>query len=376
MFKKAVKVLHLSKLFKVVDLNQIIDTMYDVSKEETDFSIEVSHMLEFNKNNFDFQYVGCPKVYVELCTKNIIVMDYISGIEINKVDELRKANYNLSSLAEVLSENYVKQALEDGFFHADPHPDNILINSSGIVFIDFGMMGRLSKYSRDNLKKCVRGIILRDYGEVTRTLVDLSAKLADVDYKKLEYDITVILDEFADSKLENISIAKFIQSMFYMLRNNNLLLDKDVTLLIRGIGIIEASIQGLNPELSLIKVLMLSEEYNITNMNVDKITDISKNIIKKAKDVASIPTELSEILKSINSGDIKFKVEMSDSTRQVDKLENLVHELILGFLVGCLIIAIVVVNNSQIELLLATLTTIFASWLIIKMIYDFWHKGY
>ena len=111
-----------------------------------------------------------------------------SGIEINKVDELRKANYNLSSLAEVLSENYVKQALEDGFFHADPHPDNILINSSGIVFIDFGMMGRLSKYSRDNLKKCVRGIILRDYGEVTRTLVDLSAKLADVDYKKLEYD--------------------------------------------------------------------------------------------------------------------------------------------------------------------------------------------
>ena len=190
-------------------------------------------------------------------------MEYIDGDKINNISELSEKGYNLSDIAKKLSENYIKQALDDGFFHADPHPDNILISNGKIVFIDLGMMGTLTNKSKNVLKKCIKDIIFKDYYEVSRDLILMSTQNGEVDYVKLRKDITNILEEFGTVNLDNIDTSKFISKMFKMLKDNNLILDRDITMLIRGIGIIEAVLEELDPKINLISVLSNRKEFYI-----------------------------------------------------------------------------------------------------------------
>ena len=121
-------------------------------------------------------------------------------------------------------------------------------------------MGHLTEKNKQLLKKCIKAIIFRDYKEVSRILVNMSTKLDEINYDILSDDVANILEEFGDLELDSISTSKFISDMFSMLRRNHLVLDKDVTMLIRGIGIIEPVLQALNPRISLFKVLIRSEE--------------------------------------------------------------------------------------------------------------------
>ena len=377
LFKKAVNLLHLNRIIKVMDLNEVLDQIYETTKEETNFKIETSHMLKFYKLHKDNKTIKCPKVYEKLCYDNIIVMEYIQGIKINEIELLQNQKYKLDVMANILSDNYIKQAITYGFFHADPHPDNIIVSGSKIVYIDFGMMGKITDKNKELLRKCIKGIIFKDYREVSRILVNMSTKLDEIDYETLTNDVSNILEEFGDLELESISTSKFISDMFVMLRKNHLVLDKDVTMLIRGIGIIEPVLKALNPKISLFKVLIRSEEGKIDDIfDPDKIKRKSKEILKNAYDIASIPNEVASFLKSINNGENKFKIEMSDSTKHVDKLENLVHELILGFVDGCLIIATVLTQDALLKNIFFVSVIIITLWLIIKMIIDIIHRGY
>ena len=377
LFKKAVNLLHLNRIIKVMDLNEVLDQIYETTKEETNFLIETSHLIKFSNLHKSSKTVKCPYVYENLCSDNIIVMDYIDGIKINDIELLKSRKYKLDAIANLLSDNYIKQAITNGFFHADPHPDNIMISGPNIIYIDFGMMGRLTDKNKQLLKKCIKAIVFKDYKEVSRILVNMSTKLDEIDYEILSDDVAKILDEFGDLELESISTSKFISDMFGMLRRNHLVLDKDVTMLIRGIGIIEPVLQNLNPKISLFKVLINSEEGKFNDLlDPEKVKKKSKEVLKTAYDIASIPNETASLLKSINNGETKFKVEMSDSTKHVDKLENLVHELILGFIDGCLIIATVLTVDKTLKSIFFVSVIIITVWLLIKMIMDIFHRGY
>lgn len=377
LLKKAVNILHLNQFFKVMDLNDVIDQLSETTMEELNFIIEVNHLIEFKNFNISCDYVDCPNVYKDLCTNNVIVMSYIDGISINDIESLKNKEYDLRKIAELLSDNFIKQALTDGFFHADPHPNNILVCDDKIEYIDLGMVGRLSEKNKQALRECIKAIILEDYKEVSRIIVSMSTKLDDVNYLNLENDVSRILKNYSGTNLEKINIIDFISEVFSMLRDNKLVLDKDVTLLIRGIGIIEAVLEDLDPKINLLKVLISSEKYNIENfINKDAIKDVGKKIVKNVNNAIDLPSELSTFLKTVNNQEAKFKIELSDSHKQIDKIEDLVHEIILGFIDGCLIIASVLVNDSVIKSIFIFFIVIVSLWLVIKMIIDAVHKGY
>lgn len=375
LFKKAISTLHLDKLIKIINLNDCLDQLLQTTKEETNFLTETNHLIQFRNNHYE--HVRCPYVYKRLCTDDVIVMEYINGIKINDIKSLKENHYNLTAIANLLCKNYIDQALETGLFHADPHPDNIFIENDDIVYIDLGMMGRLTEKNKNNLKKCLKAISLKDYKEVSRILINMSTPLDEIDYINLENDVTNILEEYTNLDLEKINLAKFSTNMFKMLKNNHLKLDENITMLIRGIIVIESVIKQLDSSISLLKVILLSQSYSLANLlNIDTIKEKGGQIIKNINNLTELPTELTTLLKSLNKGENKIKVELNNSSKQVDKLENLVHELILGFLDGCLIIASVLVQNTGMKSIFTFLTIIITTILIIKMLHDTIHRGY
>ena len=119
LLKKAISLLHLNSIVKVTDLNAVIDEIYNVAKEEMNFELEARHLEEFRENNIDIAYVTVPKVYKNYVTKRVLVMEYIDGVSLNHKDKLIEQGYDLKEIGLKLSNNYIKQALDDGFFHAD-----------------------------------------------------------------------------------------------------------------------------------------------------------------------------------------------------------------------------------------------------------------
>ena len=108
---------------------------------------------EFRENNKELVYLKPLKVFNKYSTNNILVMEYIDGFNISDTEELKKAGYDMDEIAEKLAHNYLKQAIDDGFYHADPHSDNIKVVEGKIAYLDFGMMGRLSKRNRKFINK-------------------------------------------------------------------------------------------------------------------------------------------------------------------------------------------------------------------------------
>jgi ubiquinone biosynthesis protein len=158
LMKKAIKVLHLNKIIKIIDLNKALDEMLSSAYEESNFNIEKDHLIKFKKLN-DNNYVTSPKVYSNISTNKVLVMEYVKGVSLDEKDALIKEGCNLENLSYILSDNYIKQALDDGFFHADPHPDNIMVRDNKIVFIDLGMMGTLKEKNKKLLNDAIEKII-------------------------------------------------------------------------------------------------------------------------------------------------------------------------------------------------------------------------
>lgn len=378
LIKKAIGLLHLNSIIKIMNLKDAIDEIYAVAKEEMDFEIEAKHLEEFKENNCDIVYVSVPNVYSNLVTKKVLVMEYIEGINLNEKDLLIKSGYDIEEIGLKLANNYIKQALDDGFFHADPHPDNILIREGKIVFLDLGMMGRISSRNRGLLKSAMKAIVKNDIAELEHILLSVSTTTESINHTKLRAEIQKVLDKNANEDIKNIDIIEFTNSVSIVLKNNNIKLDKNITLLMRGICVIEGTLEAISPNINLLMVFnnKIKEESLNEVFSKEMLLNTGKNFINGANSLSVLPNELLNFIKDINRGETKFDIEMANSDKQVDKLEKMLHQLVIGLLDAALLLGATMVNNAILKWVYVALAFIFTTWLFIRMAIDHFHKGY
>ncbi|MDD3411317.1 MAG: AarF/UbiB family protein, partial [Eubacteriales bacterium] len=127
LLRKATGLMKLTGTGETIDLNMVLDEMWVVSQEEMNFITEAKNGEEFARLNADVTYVACPKVYRELSSQQVLVMECIDGYAITDRDALTAQGYDMKEIGEKLCVNYMKQILDDGFFHADPHPGNLRV---------------------------------------------------------------------------------------------------------------------------------------------------------------------------------------------------------------------------------------------------------
>ena len=325
LLKKIIDLLKIDKIFdSVFNFNDIIDEMFETAKEEMNFLIEASHTEEFYEKNKDILYIRSPKVYREYTTSKSLVMEYMSGIRINDFITLEKYGYDRDEIGKKLAANYIKQALDDGYFHADPHTENLKIKDGKIVYLDFGMMGRLSKRDRELLSKCIIAILKDDVTEVSHILLAFGKTRGQIDHMVLKNDIKRVIEKNKSQDIAQIDIKDFMNDFLAMLSNNHISLPKDVTMLMRGIIVLEGVLRVVSPKINLMQILG-------THIKPKNIFDEEKvkNFLHKAgqsgTDLVYLPNEMLSFLKGVNSGELRFNIELNDSKHQMRNLEQLVH---------------------------------------------------
>jgi ubiquinone biosynthesis protein len=290
-------------------------------------------------------------------------MEYIDGYKIADVNNLKTAGYDLNEIGIKLANNYIKQALDDGFYHADPHASNIKILDGKIVYLDFGMMGRLSLTSQQNLKKMIFYILTNNYKEIAKIISLMNVNDNKTDYMSLVSDIKNVLEKNKTSEIATINIKAFINDMYKMLKDNAIILPKDITMLGRGILVIAGLLESIAPDLSLALVFQNYFKSNLDKyINPHDLKKIAFNAALNTESLVSIPSELLSTLKGINNNELRFNVELFNSNKLTDSISTIAHQIIIALIDSALIIGMgIIASNNK------TLPNIFYIYLIISL---------
>lgn len=341
----------IGNLKDVVDLDMVLDEMWKVAQEEMDFLQEASNIEEFTRNNTGIAYIRVPKLYREFTTQRVLVMEYVDGFAINEAAHLKAAGYDLNEIGGKLVNNYIKQVMDDGFFHADPHPGNVKVADGKIVWIDMGMMGRLTDHDRKCMVRGVQGIAVNDVAIVEGALLDLCDLDEKPDSGKLYRDLRELLSRYTKSSMGNINVAEFFEEILDVMKSNHMRLPHGVSMLARGLTHMEGVLAEISPDINMIEIASgrMRENY-ISHFNLkDELKRNGKQLYRSLYKTTEIPPLIKSALEEYLRGQARVNLELDATPELTALLRKLIRNLVMGMWVAGLLIGSSIICTTDME---------------------------
>ena len=223
---------------------------------ELDFTVEARSADRMRENLRHLDWLVVPRIYWEWTCEDLNVQEFIRGIPAKSVEEIDRAGLNRKLIARRGAQAVWKMMLEDGLFHADPHPGNFLIlPGSRIAMLDFGMVGKLTATRRDQLIRMIRGVALQEPDTVTQVLVEWSAGRY-INREGLLSEVTTLIEQFDGVPMAELDITALLNAIAAVLRNYNLRLPSELTLLAKACVTLEGFGRLIDPNFQLMDEAM------------------------------------------------------------------------------------------------------------------------
>jgi ubiquinone biosynthesis protein len=329
---------------KAFNLISIVEEFNKAIKQELDFTIEAAHMERFAADFHKDSNIYVPKCNQELSTKTILTMEFMDGIKVANIKELEKNGLSLKKIAINGVDAILKQIFEHGFFHADPHPGNIFILENNVIaFIDFGMMGILSKKTQESFASIILGVVNKDIQKVTRSLLKLSPNSNDVEISELEISVSELVDKHFYKSLQNLDMVTILNDLLSLFIANNLKMPSNFYLLTRALVLAQAFGTRLDPDFNISEHLkhytkkMLRERFNPKT--------IAKEIYSFGNDfwelLLNFPAEIQDIILKVKQGKLKIDIEHKGFESMM-----ITHERISNKIAFSVVLASIVIGSS------------------------------
>jgi len=234
---------------KRLKLSKTVEVFSNISLIELDLTMEASAADELAENFKNHLNYRVPKIYWDLTTKRILVLEYIEGIKIDDISALKKQKHNIEKITEVATEVFFLQVFRDGFFHGDMHPGNIFIDRNGtLVPIDFGIMGRLKNQDRQFLALLLTYLLDKNYKKVVEIHAEANMLGNDVSYEQLAQAIRAISTPILNKPIGEISLAKLLGQILGLSKTYNIEIQSQFSLLQKTMLMAEGIARQLRPE--------------------------------------------------------------------------------------------------------------------------------
>ena len=293
---------------KRLKLVEVVHLLREITNIEMDLRFEAAAANELFENTKKDKNFLVPKIYWNYTTKKILVLDKIDGISIRNISEIKEKNIDLEKLSKNLIQHFLRQAVRDGFFHADMHQGNLFVNNQGdIIPVDFGIMGRLNELNRRYLAEILYGFIKRDYKKVAE--IHFMAGLVPKNTSKDEFAqaLRSIGEPIFGQSMHNISGAKLLAQLFEITEKFNMQTQTQLLLLQKTMVVVEGVSRKLHPETNIWEVSKpilenwLSETQNPLNKLGEAYHNTSE-IIKRLPDLPKIMDKANEAITLIAEG--------------------------------------------------------------------------
>ena len=325
-----------TKRLKLVD---VVFLLKEITNLEMDLRFEAAAANEYAENTKNDIGFNVPQTYWNYTSENVMTLDWVEGISIRETDELKKRDVNTKKLAEDIIQNFLRHAVRDGFFHADMHQGNILINNDGhIVPIDFGIMGRLDKMSKRFLAEILFGFIQRDYKKVAEVHLIAGLVPKNVPINDLAQALRSIGEPIFGQAVKDISGGKLLKQLFDVTEKFNMQTQPQLLMLQKTMVVVEGVARKLNPETNIwttskpILENWLKETKNpMTTIN--ETINSTSEVIKRLPEFPEIMDKANQALTFLANGQIPQNSNSYNSLS--DKRSEMVafrNQSIIGFL--------------------------------------------
>ncbi len=306
----------------------LVDEFSQQIMKELDFLMEAKNISRFAKNFTNDKTIHVPDVYPELCTKHIVTMEYLDGINISDTQRLIDEGYDLPLIAKRGAIIGFKATFEHGFFHADPHPGNVLVLPGNVIgLVDFGMMATLSLRDRERLAKLVYFISVSDEKRVARALDGLMESEDTIPAEDLEPAMSGIIKEFGDIPSQDLRFGGMLFAMMRVIMTHGARLRPQLLWVTKSIAIQEEIAHKLNAELNVME---------IGNPYAQKLLTQKLNPFRQPREIyywfidamdllRDIPYDVGIVLREIRKGRLKIEFEhlgLEPIRRTVERASN------------------------------------------------------
>lgn len=313
-------------------------------RRELDFGREERQLQQFGQLYDKLATVRIPTVYSELCTGRVVTMERLDGISIAERERLIVTGANLDEVARRIGDVYVQMIFRHGYFHADPHPGNILVLPGNVIgLLDFGMVGRIDERLREDMQEMLLAIAHRDVPLLTSILRRIGEVPFDVDVTAFSIDVTDFVDSYSTVSLSEFDVAAALSDMIEIVRRHRITLPSQVGLLIKTLVTLEGTVKALSPRFSLMEALApMQRSLMFDRLSPRRHLRRMRRFMYEAEQLAEyLPQRLMDILEQIQLG--RFDVHLDHR-----RLGPTANRLVLGMLTSSLILAGSILLSQQV----------------------------
>lgn len=386
LFRLALRMTKFTPDIGAINPREIFNEIRTSLLNEINTEIEIENGQEFYHYNNNNGIIRVPKVYKQYSAQKVLVNSSMPGKSIKNylaqpiskdlaVAESQKAERKY--LAQVLVNNFLKQVFEDNFFHADPHPGNILfyrlkegdpnyqenqakeafsyefhgnkvvwakrqpLPPYRLVYLDFGMMGRLTPSMIDGIAQIVLALNTKDIRQIGQAILAVCNQTGPVDSEDFYEELGLFLTPFMNMGLDQIDFPAMLYSVIGLCRKNNLQMKAEVTLLVKAFGSLEGLVSQLDPDLSMMDVARpLGKAYLKRKFNLKtSLEDLSFDTLQSLKATSQLPTKASKFFDVISSGQTRFSVRYKGQDKLLDRIDHLANRIIIALVLAAIILA-------------------------------------
>jgi ubiquinone biosynthesis protein len=336
-------------LGEIYDLPEIVEEFSTTLRAELDFYREGRNADRFRASFVDEPNIYIPQVYWDFTTRRVLVLERITGVKIDDVEALDAASYDRDRIANHAAHMIVKEVLEDGFFHADPHPGNFVIMPGEVIgAMDFGMVGHLSHQTRtDLIRLYIVGAQMDEVGVVDQ-LIRMGVVSGVVDRAGLRRDVTRLLRKYHGMPLAEVRAREAIEEVMPIAFRHHLRLPSELWLLGKTLAMLEGVGLRLAPDFD---IFAFSEPYIqrfVWQMASPRTW--APPLLRGAGDWAEllglIPRVGSQLLRRVERGELEIALRHQGLDQALARLDRLANRLSLSVLLAAFIVGLALLASA------------------------------
>jgi len=295
---------------------------------EIDFTYERQNQEEFGRNFADDPTVFIPEVFSELCSHQVITMDRLDGISGTDIEMLKQSGEDLGEFARRGANMYLEMVFRDGFYHADPHPGNLILLPGNIVgVIDCGMVGRIDEDLREEVEALLLGIVDNDSNLVAEQVLRLGAVPPDCLREKLRADLQDFMADYTGHPLNEVHVGAALSNLVEIIRSHHIVLPPALAMLLKTIIVLEGTSRRLSPDVSLTELMQpYCSRLMLRRFSPGRIAKRARRTFRAwDRLLNALPRDLTDLLARFRDGTLTVHLDHRH-------LDPIVNRLVLGIL--------------------------------------------
>lgn len=317
---------------KLIKPKALVIEMRRVLRKELNFLREA-----LNQERFAGHFENDPKVHFpqpidEYCTEKVLTMEYVEGVPVREIEKIKAMGISDEDLAERGANVFLKMIFEDGFYHADPHPGNILVNRDGtIILLDAGMVGVLDDTSRSNVEMMLEAVVEQDNRLLEDVIRRIGSTPENLDREALRQDLAEFISDYVDVPIRLLNISAVLTNVTSIVRKHAIVLSPPYAMLIKVLVMLEGTSRLLNPRFNLAELLMpyyqssLRRHFNFKG----QLLYARRLMVDFSQLVRDLPNNVNTLLDQLETG--KFSIRLEHR-----RIESAVNRMVQGLLTTAL----------------------------------------